>query len=127
MSMLIIVLVSCQHKLQKKRNHHLRIVEADLANIHGSSFLQIGPRSVNNINVVHLVACNLKEKRLKTTNSLNPVSMFKTKRNALLRERFQLSIMRQTLSFLFKIINSRSTMTREKQLQRPSRHKNTDT
>jgi hypothetical protein len=44
-------------------------MEADLANIHGSSFLQIGPWSVNNIDVVHLVACNVKEKQLKTTNS----------------------------------------------------------
>lgn len=45
--------------LRDEEAHHLRIVETNLTNIHGGSFLQVGPRSVHNIDVVHLVAWHI--------------------------------------------------------------------
>lgn len=36
-------------------------MKTNLANIHGSSFLQIGPRCIHNINVVYLVPYQIKK------------------------------------------------------------------
>ena len=43
--------------------HHFWIVKTNLTNIHRSSFLQIGPGSVNNIDIIHLVACHIIQKK----------------------------------------------------------------
>ena len=41
--------------------HRFIVVETNLTNIHGWSLLQVLPRSINNINVVHLISCHVQD------------------------------------------------------------------
>ena len=52
-----VMLQESQKIIYWQMTHHLRIVKTNLTNIHWRSFLQIIPRSINNINVVHFIAC----------------------------------------------------------------------
>ena len=48
--------------------HLARVLEADLANFHGAIFLEIGPRGIDDGNVVLLIAWRMSELNEDTVN-----------------------------------------------------------